>query len=59
MHDMMVDGIAASMTDSHGGAGGTGRATVELLERAECSVARCEVDCFDVRDRQFRKSQEA
>jgi 3-oxoacyl-[acyl-carrier protein] reductase len=35
-----------------GARGGIGRATVELLERAECSVAGCDVDDFDVRDRE-------
>jgi NAD(P)-dependent dehydrogenase (short-subunit alcohol dehydrogenase family) len=34
-----------------GARGGIGRATVELLERAGCSVAGCDVDEFDVRDR--------
>ena len=34
-----------------GAGGGIGRATVELLERAGCSVAGCDVDDFDVRDR--------
>jgi 3-oxoacyl-[acyl-carrier protein] reductase len=35
-----------------GAAGGLGRAIVELLERMGCSVAGCDVDEFDVRDRQ-------
>jgi NAD(P)-dependent dehydrogenase (short-subunit alcohol dehydrogenase family) len=34
-----------------GAAGGLGRATVELLERLGCSVAGCDVQDFDVRDR--------
>jgi len=34
-----------------GARGGIGHATVELLERAGCSVAGCDVDEFDVRDR--------
>jgi 3-oxoacyl-[acyl-carrier protein] reductase len=34
-----------------GARGGIGRATVELLERLECSVAGCDVEDFDVRDR--------
>ena len=34
-----------------GASGGIGRATVELLERAGCAVAGCDVDDFDVRDR--------
>jgi 3-oxoacyl-[acyl-carrier protein] reductase len=35
-----------------GARGGIGRATVELLESAKCSVAGCDVDDFDVRDRE-------
>jgi 3-oxoacyl-[acyl-carrier protein] reductase len=35
-----------------GARGGIGRATTELLERAGCLVAGCDVDDFDVRDRQ-------
>jgi NAD(P)-dependent dehydrogenase (short-subunit alcohol dehydrogenase family) len=35
-----------------GARGGIGRATVELLERAGCAVAGCDVDDFDVRDRE-------
>jgi NAD(P)-dependent dehydrogenase (short-subunit alcohol dehydrogenase family) len=34
-----------------GARGGLGRATVELLERLGCSVAGCDVEDFDVRDR--------
>jgi 3-oxoacyl-[acyl-carrier protein] reductase len=34
-----------------GARGGIGRAAVELLEDAGCSVAGCDVDDFDVRDR--------
>jgi 3-oxoacyl-[acyl-carrier protein] reductase len=34
-----------------GARGGIGSATVELLERAGCAVAGCDVDEFDVRDR--------
>ena len=34
-----------------GARGGIGRATVELLERVGCSVAGCDVEDFDVRDR--------
>jgi 3-oxoacyl-[acyl-carrier protein] reductase len=34
-----------------GARGGIGRATVELLESAGCSVAACDVEDFDVRDR--------
>jgi 3-oxoacyl-[acyl-carrier protein] reductase len=34
-----------------GARGGIGRATVELLERAGCSVAGCDLEDFDVRDR--------
>jgi 3-oxoacyl-[acyl-carrier protein] reductase len=34
-----------------GARGGIGSATVELLERAGCAVAGCDVDDFDVRDR--------
>jgi 3-oxoacyl-[acyl-carrier protein] reductase len=35
-----------------GAQGGIGRATVELLERAGCTVAGCDIDDFDVRDRE-------
>jgi 3-oxoacyl-[acyl-carrier protein] reductase len=34
-----------------GARGGIGRATVELLEGAGCAVAGCDLDDFDVRDR--------
>jgi 3-oxoacyl-[acyl-carrier protein] reductase len=34
-----------------GARGGIGRATVDVLQRAGCSVAGCDVDDFDVRDR--------
>ena len=34
-----------------GAGGGIGRATVELLERVGCSVAGCDLEDFDVRDR--------
>jgi 3-oxoacyl-[acyl-carrier protein] reductase len=34
-----------------GARGGIGRATVELLEHLGCAVAGCDVDDFDVRDR--------
>jgi NAD(P)-dependent dehydrogenase (short-subunit alcohol dehydrogenase family) len=34
-----------------GARGGIGRATVELLEAAGCSVGGCDIDDFDVRDR--------
>ncbi len=33
-----------------GARGGIGRATVELLEGAGCSVAGCDIDDFDIRD---------
>src|SRR5690242_4896498 len=35
-----------------GAKGGIGRATVALLEQSGCTVAGCDVDDFDVRDRQ-------
>jgi NAD(P)-dependent dehydrogenase (short-subunit alcohol dehydrogenase family) len=35
-----------------GARGGIGHATVELLERAGCTVAGCDIDDFDVRDRE-------
>jgi NAD(P)-dependent dehydrogenase (short-subunit alcohol dehydrogenase family) len=35
-----------------GARGGIGRATVELLERLGCAVAGCDVEDFDVRDRE-------
>jgi 3-oxoacyl-[acyl-carrier protein] reductase len=34
-----------------GALGGIGLATVEMLERGGCSVAACDVDDFDIRDR--------
>jgi NADP-dependent 3-hydroxy acid dehydrogenase YdfG len=34
-----------------GARGGLGRATVELLEQLGCSVAGCDAEDFDVRDR--------
>jgi NAD(P)-dependent dehydrogenase (short-subunit alcohol dehydrogenase family) len=34
-----------------GARGGIGRATVELLERLGCTVAGCDIEDFDVRDR--------
>ena len=47
--DLLVTRRTAS--DRHRRAGGIGRATVELLESAGWEVAGCDVDDFDVRDR--------
>jgi 3-oxoacyl-[acyl-carrier protein] reductase len=47
-HPLTPEGRRVIVT---GASGGIGRATVELLDRAGCSVAGCDVQDFDVRDR--------